>query len=222
MTALIFDLDGVIADTNEWHYRSWQRLADEEGLAFDREANDALLGLTREDSLNVLLRGRALDTATRRDWLARKQAYFTEALAQMSPRDILPGITDLLDEADRRGVPCALASSSRNARSVLARLALTDRFAVIADGESVDRPKPAPDIFLHVARELGKAPAACVVIEDSAAGIAAASAGGFPVVSVGPEPRAPLHYPTLVDVGLDQILSARPIMADARIATRLN
>jgi len=206
MTALIFDLDGVVADTNDAHYRSWQRLADEEGVPFDRAANDALLGLTRADSLDVLLGEHRLDAAARADWLARKQAYFLAELATMGPQDMLPGVADLLAAARAAAVPCALASSSRNARAVIDRLGIAAHFAVIADGTSVARPKPAPDIFLHVAERLGLAPRRCLVIEDSPAGVKAAVAGGFPLASVGSAVRTPHHFPTLSGVTLADLL----------------
>lgn len=206
MTALIFDLDGVVADTSEAHYRSWQQLADEEGLTFDRAANAALLGLTREHSFAVLLGGRSLGEVERDAWLARKQRYFLAELARMGPQDLLPGVGPLLAAAQAAAVPCALASSSRNARAVLAQLGITDRFAIVADGASVARPKPAPDIFCLVAAQLGLAPHRCLVIEDSPAGVKAALAGGFALVSVGPAVRTPHHFATLGKTVLADLL----------------
>ncbi|OQW43556.1 MAG: hypothetical protein A4S12_04780 [Proteobacteria bacterium SG_bin5] len=202
MKALIFDLDGVVADSAAAHRRSWERLAAEEGVTFDPRA---LLGLTREDSLDVFLGARALDAGERADWLARKQAYFQDELAAMGPDDALPGVRALLAEAAAAGVPCALASSSRNARAVLDRLELRAAFAFVADGASVAHPKPAPDIFLLAARALGMAPADALVIEDAAAGAEAARAGGFGLVTVGPERRSPRHFTSLAGVTLAEL-----------------
>ena len=201
MTAFIFDLDGVVANTEDAHYRSWQRLADAEGIAFDRAANDYLLGRTRIDSLAIFLRGRTLDAATTAAWLARKQAWFLEDLTRMTPADALPGVRALLDEARAAGIPLGLASSSTNARAVIERLELTAYFSVIADGSTVAHPKPAPDVFLWVAARLGAEPAACTVFEDSQAGIDAARAAGCRVVGLGAVrlPRAHLWLPDLAD-----------------------
>ena len=209
MTALIFDLDGVVADTSGAHYRSWQRLADEEGVAFSPAANVELLGRTRGDSLDLFLGGRVIDDVTRTDWLARKQAYFLEELAHMGPDDALPGVVALLHEARAAGLPVALASSSSNARRVIAQLGIAELFDVVGDGTTVARPKPAPDIFLWAAAQLGVAPADCVVFEDSAAGIAAAHAGGFPVLGIGREAETDWRVGDLSEVRLADVLAQR-------------
>lgn len=210
MKALIFDLDGVVADSAAAHRRSWARLAGEEGVAFDDHTARALLGLTREDSLDVFLGDRVLDADQRADWLARKQRYFLDELVRMSADDALPGVRDLLAEATRVGMPCALASSSRNARAVLDRLRLADAFAFVADGASVAAPKPAPDIFLLAARALGVPPAEALVIEDSAAGAEAALRGGFALVTVGAERLSPRHFESLAGVTLTELGRATP------------
>ncbi len=187
MKALIFDLDGVVADTSAAHYRSWVRLAADEGIAFDAAANRQLLGRTREDSVRLFAGARTLDARTAADWGARKQAYFLEELGRMGPDDALPGVAALLAEARAARVPLALASSSRNAHAVLLQLGLSDAFDIVADGSTVAKPKPAPDIFLWCAERLGHAPADCLVFEDADAGVTAARAGGFPVIGVGRE-----------------------------------
>lgn len=206
MTALIFDLDGVVADTSGAHYRSWQRLADEEGVPFDTRANVRLLGRTRADSLDLFLDGRAIDAATRADWLARKQAYFLVELAHMGPDDALPGVVPLLHEARAAGLPTALASSSSNARAVIGKLGIAALFDVVGDGLTVARPKPAPDIFVWAAAQLGVAPAQCVVFEDSAAGIAAGHAGGFPVIGIGRDADTAVRVDDLGGVTLADVL----------------
>lgn len=183
--ALIFDMDGVVADTIGPHYRSWQRLADEEGVRFDRARNELLLGRTREDSLAIFAEGLTLDARTAEDWLQRKQRYFLDELARMGPQDALPGVRELLEEARDARLAVGLASSSRNARAVITRLELAHLFQVIADGTTVARPKPAPHVFLWTAWALRVAPARALVFEDSAAGVEAALAGGFPVVALG-------------------------------------
>ena len=205
MKALIFDLDGVVADTTGAHYRSWKRLADEEKIPFDENRYEALLGRTREDSLGLLLAGHAVSDSQRIALLARKQAYFALELAKMGPGDALPGVVPLLDEGHSAGLKLALASSSRNARAVLQQLGLADRFEVIADGNSVEKAKPAPDIFIWTASMLHIDPLDCIVIEDSAAGITAALAAGCRVVSVGPKRHADTHFVSLMNVGLSAL-----------------
>lgn len=208
MKALIFDLDGVVADTAALHDRSWQRLADEEGIPFGEDTRAALLGRTREDSLRLFAGDRDLNDAARANWLARKQAYFLEDLAAMRADAALPGVVDLLVEARGTGLATALASSSRNARAVIKRLGITDLFDVVADGTTVARPKPAPDIFLWVSDSLGVSPRDCVVFEDADAGVAAARAGGFAVVSVAPALDADATFASLEGVTLASIRQA--------------
>ena len=141
---LIFDLDGVITDTAEYHYQAWQRLADEEGLPFDREANEACRGISRRESLRVVLGGRPATEEQMQTMMARKQRYYEESLDQIGPDDLLPGVAGLLDALDAAGIPYALASASKNARPVCERLGIAHRLAALADGYSVERQKPYP------------------------------------------------------------------------------
>jgi beta-phosphoglucomutase len=183
--ALIFDLDGVITDTAELHYRAWKQLADEEGIPFTREDNEQLRGVSRRESLNRILRGRPIDEPTAQAWMARKNAYYLEFLKGITPADILPGVVDFLTSARSRGLKLALGSASRNAREVLERLDILSLFDVIGDGHSVVNSKPAPDLFLWAAGGLGVNPTHAVVFEDAEAGIDAALAGGFWTAGIG-------------------------------------
>ena len=117
-TALIFDLDGVITDTAEYHYQAWQRLADEESLPFDRAANERCRGISRRESLLVVLGGRPATDEQMQAMMARKQRYYEESLDRIGPNDLLPGVASLLDTLDAAGIPYALASASKNARPV--------------------------------------------------------------------------------------------------------
>jgi beta-phosphoglucomutase len=183
--ALIFDLDGVITDTAEFHFLAWKRMADEESIPFTREDNEALRGVSRRESLNRILRGRPIEEATAQAWMTRKNDYYQAYLEGITPADRLPGVTALLEEARRAGIKIALASASRNANTVLERLGLLDLFDAVGDGNSVVRTKPAPDLFLWVAGRLDVYPPQAVVFEDAEAGIEAALAGGFWAVGVG-------------------------------------
>ena len=208
LQAFIFDMDGVITNTTEYHYLSWKRLTEEEGIPFTREDNEALLGLSRGESLDRILKGRTLDEATRQDWLTRKNAYYHEYLKQLGEEDRLPGITDLLHGAREAGYRLGVASSSRNARAVLEKLSLLEAFDVIGDGYSVVNTKPAPDIFIWVAGGLGVSPDQALVFEDSEAGIEAAHKGGFWTVGVGDLPGAHVTVASLSSYTLSEILAA--------------
>jgi beta-phosphoglucomutase len=207
----IFDLDGVLTDTAEHHYRAWQRLADEEGLTFTRADNEKLRGVARRESLLLILGGRAVEEARLQDMLARKNGYYLEYINEISPRDWLPGARELLEELHAAGYKTALGSASKNAPQVVAALGATGLLDAISDGNSVQRQKPAPDLFLHAAAQLGLPPAECVVVEDAAAGIEAAQAGGFRTVGLGPRRRvgaADAVFPDLAGVRVGDILRA--------------
>lgn len=209
---LIFDLDGVITDTAELHYQAWQRMADEAGLPFDREANEALRGISRRESLDRVLDGRTVSDAEADALMERKNGYYRELLRTMTPDDVLPGSIELVDAARERGLKTAIASASKNAREVLDRLGIADHFDAVCDGHTVEAAKPAPDLFLAAAAALGLPPGECVVFEDAADGVAAGHAGGMAVVGIGPAERvgaAEMVLDGLADADLDAILALR-------------
>ncbi|MCX7683080.1 MAG: beta-phosphoglucomutase [Anaerolineae bacterium] len=209
--AFIFDLDGVLTDTAEYHYQAWKRLADELGIPFDRQRNEAMRGVSRRRSLELLLDGRPATEEQMEQWVERKNGYYVELLRQMPPDAILPGALELLSEVRQAGMAIGIASASKNTSLVLDRLGLWGYVDAVSDGYSVARPKPAPDLFLHCARQLNVQPAEAVVVEDAAAGVEAALAGGFWVVGLGPPERvAGAHaiFPSLEGVHLRDILQA--------------
>ena len=209
--AFIFDLDGVITDTAEYHYRGWKRLADEEGLPFSREDNEHLRGVPRRESLMLILKDRVYPEEKILEMMERKNNYYLAFIKEITPRDLLPGAKELLQEIRAAGLKNALGSASKNAGEVIERLGIRDLFDAISDGFSVERQKPAPDLFLHAAGQLGILPAECVVVEDAAAGIEAAIAGGFRSVGLGPRERvgrAEVVFPNLAGVHLEDLLGA--------------
>jgi beta-phosphoglucomutase len=209
---LIFDLDGVITDTAELHYRAWQRMADEAGLPFDRQANEALRGIGRRESLGRVVGARSVSEAEAEDLMDRKNGYYRELLQTLTPDDVLPGSIELVEAARNRGLRVALASASRNAREVLDRLGISDRFDAVCDGHTVEAAKPAPDLFLAAATALDLPPEECVVFEDAADGVAAAHAAGIAAVGIGPTERvgtAEMVVDGLADADLDAILEVR-------------
>jgi beta-phosphoglucomutase len=186
---VIFDLDGVLTDTSEFHYRGWKRLADEEGIPFDRQANEALRGVSRRESLLRLLGDHPATEEQIQEMMARKNRYYQEFIQGVTPDNLLPGALELLDELQAAGVKVAIGSASKNARPVIERLGITARVHAISDGYSVERHKPAPDLFLHAAAQLGLPPARCLVIEDAEAGVEAALAAGMWTLGLGPVGR---------------------------------
>lgn len=207
---VIFDLDGVLTDTAEYHYRAWQRLADEEGLPFDRQANEALRGVSRRASLMKIIGNRSYSEAQIEDMMERKNQYYVDSIQSISSDDLLPGALALLKELKQAGIKTALGSASKNARPVIEKLGIAEYIDVIGDGHSVERPKPAPDLFLFAAGELGLAPEHCVVVEDAAAGIEAALAGGMWAVGLGPVERvgeAHVVLPSLAEVHWTDLLA---------------
>ena len=209
----IFDLDGVITDTAEYHYRGWKKLADENGWAFDRTANEKLRGVARRESLLLILGERAPQYSEPQLWafMARKNDYYLQFIQEISPRDLLPGAHELLQELRAANYKIALGSASKNAPQVLRALGIEGLFDAIADGSSVERQKPAPDLFLFAAKELQLAPNECVVVEDAEAGIQAAKAGGFNAIGLGPPERvgaADAVFPSLDGVHVADLLNA--------------
>jgi beta-phosphoglucomutase len=208
--AFIFDLDGVLVDTAEYHYRGWKRLADEEGLPFDRKANETLRGISRRESLLLILKDRILPESKIQEMMERKNRYYVEFIQDVTPADMLPGACELLLEIRTAGLKTAIGSASKNTCQVVEKLEIASLIDAISDGYSVENPKPAPDLFLHAAAQIGFPPTECVVVEDAAAGIEAAKAGGFRSIGLGPIERvsaADLVYPSLAGVHLEQILA---------------
>lgn len=214
--AVIFDLDGVLTDTAEYHFQAWKRLADEEGIPFTRADNEALRGVSRRQSLELLLKGRPVSEAQAQELMERKNAYYNELIKQISPADLLPGVRELLAELRQAGLKIAVASASKNARAVLDGLRLWDSVDALSDGYSVARTKPAPDLFLHAAAQVGCPPSECLVVEDAAAGIEAAQAAGMWALALGPverfsEVRPDALLPSLEGATWERILAALEI-----------
>ena len=209
IAGFIFDLDGVITDTAEYHFRAWKRLADEEGIPFAREDNEALRGISRRESLLRLLKGTSCSEEELCSLMERKNCYYQDLLLGITPEEVLPGVMKLLMEIRLAEGKTALASASKNAQAVILRLKIDWLFDAVSDGYSVERQKPAPDLFLHAANQLGLPPEWCVVFEDAEAGIAAARAGCFRSVGLGSNERvgnAEVVFPNLENVHLRDIL----------------
>lgn len=186
--AIIFDLDGVITDTAQFHFEAWKMLADSLGFKFDRADNERLKGVSRMDSLNIILEiNNALDRFSPEEKEAMcktKNDNYVELIGRLTPADILPGISELIDAAERHGVKTAVASVSKNASAVLSSLGLLHRFDYIADAKKITKSKPDPEIFSVCAEALGLEGKDCVGIEDSQAGIEAIHSAGMRSVGI--------------------------------------
>ena len=186
---VLFDLDGVITDTAEYHYLAWKKLADDLGISIDRQFNEKLKGASREDSLRLILEhgGREKDfSETEFNQLAKsKNDNYVEMIQAVSPKDVYPGILELLKALKNADIKISLASASKNGPFLLKQMELTDYFDGIADPAAVRAGKPAPDIFILAAEVVGLAPNECIGIEDAQAGITAIKASGAFPVGVG-------------------------------------
>jgi beta-phosphoglucomutase len=206
----IFDLDGVLTDTAEYHYQAWQRLADSLGISFDRTRNEALRGVSRRRSLELLLDGRVYPEAQLLEMMERKNRDYQALLSRVTPADVLPGVQDFLAALRAAGMPIAIGSASKNAREVVQRLQIASTIDALADGYSVLRPKPAPDLFVYAAGLLRVCVQECVVFEDATAGVEAAKTAGMYAVGLGPVERvgqADLVLPDLAQVTVDDLCS---------------
>lgn len=187
LKAVIFDLDGVIADTAVVHHAAWQKLADEIGVPFDHTRGERMKGVDRRGSLEILLEtaSRPYTEAEKQELASRKNDYYREQIGHFGPRDLLPGAREAIESVRQAGLKVALASASRNAGLLLQRLGVAGLFDVVVDANHIRRSKPDPEIFLAAASALGVAPDECIGVEDAAAGIASIHAAGMAAVGIG-------------------------------------
>ena len=187
--AVIFDLDGVITDTAHLHFLAWKALGDSLGVEVNLELNELLKGISRQESLEIILRETGIYdnfTATERQALAdRKNRTYVASLESLGPQDLLPGIGDCLKDLQKRGIKIGLASSSQNAGLIIEKLGLESYFEAMVDPRSLSKGKPDPEIYLKAAAALGLSPAKCAGVEDARAGIEAIRAAGMTAIALG-------------------------------------
>jgi beta-phosphoglucomutase len=206
LKACLFDLDGVIVDTAKYHYIAWKKIADEFGFEFTELHNERLKGVSRIQSLEILLEIGGitnLTTAQKEDLAKRKNEMYVDFVSRITPDEILSGAEVFLKELRQNRVLIALGSASKNAPAILDRLHITKLFDVIIDGNKVSKAKPNPEVFLLGAKELKVKPSECIVFEDAEAGIEAAIAGGMKSVGIG-SPET-LSKANLIVSGLDKL-----------------
>lgn len=210
--AFIFDLDGVIVDTAIYHYQAWKRLANELGFDISEEFNERLKGVSRVDSLNIILEhgNLVLPEEEKTELASRKNQWYLELVSRMTPNDILPGVASFFAQTRQAGLKTALGSASKNAPMILERIGMTEAFDVVIDGTKVTKSKPDPEVFTKGADELGLPYAECVVFEDAVAGVEAGKRGGMFVVGIGSPDvltQADLVAPSLEQLTVEAVLS---------------
>ncbi|MDA3845488.1 MAG: beta-phosphoglucomutase [Vallitaleaceae bacterium] len=210
--AFIFDLDGVITDTAEYHYRAWKTLADEIGVAFDKTINEQLKGVSRMVSLDIILKhgGKLTEYSDiQKEALAtKKNNLYKKLINEITPADILPGIMKLLADLKSDMIFIGMASASKNAFTVVDHLGIRDMFDYIADASLIHHSKPAPDVFLDVMNHFNLKPTDCIGVEDAAAGIKAIHAAGMISIGIGGEElsEASIRYKSTNELNCSEIL----------------
>ena len=184
---IIFDLDGVICFTDKYHYLAWKRLADKLGIYFDETINNRLRGVSRMESLEIILEKstKKYSKEEKEDFAEQKNKMYVELLEDMTPADLPKEVKTTLDDLRKQGVLLAIGSSSKNAKRILKHLGLENYFDAISDGTNITKSKPDPEVFLKAAEYLQLEPQECLVVEDAVAGIKAATDGGFDSAGMG-------------------------------------
>lgn len=195
ISALLFDLDGVLLSTDRYHYLAWKSLADELGIPFCEKDNEQFRGVSRMDCLEILLKklpDRSFTDDEKVALATTKNERYRNLLAEFSPASVSEEVRSTLAELRRRGYKMAVGSSSKNTRFILERTDLLSAFDGIADGNDIKRSKPDPEVFLKAAALVGADPANCAVIEDAEAGLQAATRGGMLPVAIASAAGSPL------------------------------
>ena len=209
--AIIFDLDGVVVSTDNCHYEAWKQLADEEGIYFDRTINERLRGVSRMESLEIVLERaeKSYSDDEKMEMAERKNGYYKELITKLDKTAILDGAEEFINDAKAKGVKVAIGSSSKNTIAILTQVGLLETFDKIADGNDIRNSKPAPDVFLKAAEKLGIEPDKCLVVEDADAGVEAALAANMDVIAVGyasANPKATYSAKGLFDIKVDDVM----------------
>ena len=184
---LIFDLDGVIVNTDIYHFKAWKQVASQYSIQLDSSINERLKGLSRRDSWNLIMELGNIQLSDEETNLVleTKNSLYRKELKNLSRDNILLGVEDFLKELNQKDFKLAIGSSSKNARDILHYLNLSSSFNSIIDGSMVKNLKPSPDIFIKAAKTLDLETNQCLVFEDALSGVHAAKAGGFKVIAVG-------------------------------------
>jgi beta-phosphoglucomutase len=183
----IFDLDGVIVDTAKFHYLAWRKLANDLGFDISEDQNEQLKGISRVKSLEIILEWGKVNLSKDdfMEQMALKNDNYLSYISTMTKKDLLPGVSNVIDYLSENNIPFALGSASKNARIILEKTGLIEKFDAVVDGNDVTKAKPNPEVFLIAASKLEVEPENCIVFEDSVAGIQAANAAEMISVGIG-------------------------------------
>lgn len=210
----IFDLDGVITDTAKFHYQAWKALADSLGISIDETFNETLKGISRMDSLDRILahghRENAFTPAEKEALAQQKNDHYVQLLEHLTTEDVLPGVVPLLQQAQARHIPCAVASASKNAPLILEKLGVRAYFATIVDPDSLSKGKPDPEIFLAAADSIGVLPQNAIGFEDAQSGIDGLKAAGIYAVGLSasqPLLGADIQVSEMTELSVDALLN---------------
>lgn len=188
MKGIIFDLDGVIISTDKLHYKAWKKIADKLNIAFDEKINNRLRGVSRMDSLEIILegyQGSALNKEEKEALADEKNACYVELLGTLHPDQMDPDVTDTLRYLREKGLKLAIGSSSKNTKYILHQLEIENLFDAVSDGTNITKSKPDPEVFIKAASFLELPEEECIVVEDAVAGIDAARSGHMRSVGIG-------------------------------------
>lgn len=210
--AFLFDLDGVIVDTAIYHYQAWKQMANNLGFDISEEFNEQLKGVSRMDSLDIILKHGGIEVSDEEKLAlaTQKNENYLNLVSKMSPADILPGVSDFFVQVKQENIKIALGSVSKNAKLILERIGMLDDFDSIIDGTKISKGKPDPEVFLKGAEELGFSPAECLVFEDAVAGVESAKRAGMKAVGIGKEDvltEADVVFEDLVGVDIHDLLA---------------
>ncbi len=206
--AVIFDLDGVIVSTDNCHYLAWKKMADEEGIYFDRTINERLRGVSRMESLEIILeKAKKSYTDEEKVTLAtRKNGYYVEYIQGLTPNDILPGVMATLETLKANGIKIAIGSSSKNTPIILKQIGLLGYFDAVSDGNNIKNSKPDPEVFVKAADMLHMPYESCLVVEDADAGIVAGKAAGMKTLAVGAAKGGDYSAKSLADIAIMSVV----------------
>lgn len=185
--AVIFDLDGVICHTDKYHYLAWKKIADEIGVYFDEVINNRLRGVSRMESLEIILEsyGGELSREEKDYYAEKKNGFYRDLLEEMSPDDLSREVKDTMDRIRAKGIRVAVGSSSKNTKFILKQIGLEDYFDAVSDGNNITRSKPDPEVFLRASEYLGIEPRGCLVVEDARSGLEAALSAKMDCAAIG-------------------------------------
>ena len=212
ISACIFDLDGVIVDTAKFHYKAWNRMAELFGGSLSHEQNEELKGVSRMASLDFILEKNNVHK-TQEEKLAlaeQKNEWYLEMIKNIDKSELLPGIETFLAELRSKNIKIGLGSASRNATTILKTIGIDHFFEVMVDGNSIEKSKPHPEVFLKGAAGLSVEPQKCLVFEDSEKGVRAANTGGFIPIGIGEVanlPEAKVVYNGFEELNLELIVN---------------